>query len=487
MERSILDRLEPRIVWTIFEDITKVPRPSKKEGKICQWMENRAEENGISFNEDDVGNILLRKEATPGYEDYPTLVLQAHMDMVCEKTVDTEIDFECDPLKLAVENGYVTAQGTSLGADNGIGMAYGLAALTAEHIDHGPLEVVLTVDEETGLTGAFKMEKEFFSGKYLLNLDSESLGAITIGSAGGGDTHYSLPVTREKKNGWQAIKISIQGLKGGHSGVEIHLPRLNAIKTLLEGVLSLKRRGNVRLHSIEGGSVHNAIPREATFTVLVPENEKSMAMRTLRQWKISTVQEAHHHEPNIQIDIAESNETNMLLESHSDDLCMFLNEIPYGVLAFSDEIEGLVQTSNNLAIVETGEDTIEVHVSSRSSVDKELEKLRAQLRQLGETYGATVKQEEAYPGWHPDPDAPFVQTVKQIYENVMKKEVALKAVHGGLECGLFSRFDPALQIVSIGPEIKDAHTPEERVSIESVAILWKVITRIIENMGMLER
>ena len=484
MEKRILDELEPKIVWNVFEDITKIPHPSKKEGKICHWIKEWAKKYNVSMKKDEIGNILLTEEATPGCEEYPTLVLQAHMDMVCQKSSETKIDFDNDPLKIKIVDDYVTAEGTTLGADNGIGMAYGMAAVISKDINHGSLEVVLTVDEETGLTGAFEMQKGFFSGKYLLNLDSETLGEITISSAGGGDTHYGLPVNREEKKGWKAIRVSVDGLKGGHSGMDIHLPRLNAIKVVITGILHLKNKMDLLVSSINGGSVHNAIPREVVCDLSVPKEKRDEAVKVLEEWKMKTLSE-EQNEQGMRIAISKIDETNTLTKEQSNSICSLLHEIPHGPISFSKEIEGLVQTSNNLAVVKSSEDKIDIFLSSRSSINEELEELREKLKILGEKYGADVTQEEAYPGWKPDLDSPFLALVKSSYEEILKKEVSLKAIHAGLECGLLLRLDPELQVVSIGPEIKDVHTPNELVYIKSVETVWNVVRKIIENMGAL--
>jgi len=486
MKKRVLEDLEPKLVWHIFEEITRVPHPSKKEKKLREWIKKWAEEHRIPFKEDDAGNILLMKEATSGCEDYPTLVIQAHMDMVCQKTPDTVIDFENDPLKIRIVDDYVTAEGTTLGADDGIGVAYGMASLISEELKHGPLEVLLTVDEETGLTGAFNMKKGFFTGKYLLNVDSEELGKITIGSAGGGETHYTIPLNFEKKKGWRGIRLSIKGLRGGHSGVDIHLPRLNAIKVAVSGAIFLRERINLLLRVINGGTLHNVIPTEAVCEFLVPEEKIEEAINLLENWENDIISKEREKEPDMKIEISEISEEMALTEKKTESILDLLNKIPHGPLAFSKKMEGLVQTSNNLAVVRSDKGKIEIFLSSRSSVDKELEDLRKKLKILGEKYGATVEQDEAYPGWQPDPNSPFLGLVKKTYEDVLKKEVSLKAIHGGLECGMFLRLDPELQIVSIGPEIKDVHTPEERVYIESVGVLWEVIKGIIENMGGLK-
>jgi len=482
MEKKVLDGLEPKIVWNIFEDITRIPRPSKKEGKIRQWVKEWAKEHGVPVKEDDVGNILLIGKAAPGCEGYPTLALQAHMDMVCQKTPETKIDFESDPLKIKIVDDRVTAEGTSLGADNGIGMAYGMAAMISKGLKHGPLEVVLTVDEETGLTGAFGMEPGFFSGKYLLNVDSEALGEITISSAGGGGTQYTLPVTREKREDRKAIRLAISGLASGHSGVDIHLPRLNAIKVALAGLLELKSM-DLLISRFDGGSVGNAIPKEAECDFLVPTDKKDEAIKILEKWR--TLTEEQRNEPNMKIVVSEIDEIEAYTREQSEGICDLLSKVPHGPISWSKQIEGLVQTSNNLAIVKSGEDKFEVTLSSRSSVNKELEEFRNKLKLIGEEHGAEVEQGAGYPGWQADPRSPFIALAKSSYESILKREVALKAIHAGLECGLFSKLDPELQICSIGPDIKNPHTPDEVVNIKSVRIVWNTICRIMENMSTL--
>jgi dipeptidase D len=472
---GVLGTLEPANVWQLFEEITQIPRPSKREGKIRHWITQWAEDHQILCKEDDVGNLLLRAEATPGCEAYPTLVLQAHMDMVCQRTADAECDPACEPLSLTIVDGYVTAEGTSLGADNGIGVAYGMAALLADH--HGPLEVVLTVDEETGMTGAFEMKRGFFSGKYLLNLDGEIEGTIIIGSAGGGTTYYTFPRKLKEKTGRTGITIAVKGLRGGHSGVDIYPPRLSAIKTLVEGVDLLKEHMTIFISSIDGGTVHNAIPRCAACTIIVSQEKKDEAVTILKKWRESAFQK---DEPEMKIDISTIDETRAL--SCSDDLLALLREIPYGALSFNEEIDRSVQTSNNLAVVTTGEETVEIIASSRSSVKQELDDLQENLRSLGEMHGAMVTQGSGYPGWEPDHSSPFLALVKQSYETVLNKEVSLEATHGGLECGVLLQLDPDLQAASIGPNITDVHSPRERVQIKSVEMLWHVVTTIIANM-----
>jgi len=480
-----LEQLEPKNIWSIFKDITKVPRASKKEEKIRKWIKNWAEKNNVTIlKEDSAGNILLTKEATKDCEKYPTLVIQAHMDMVCQKEPETKIDFDNDPLELVIDDKIVKAKGTSLGADNGIGMAFGLAALSSDNLLHGPLEVLFTVDEETGLTGAFAIKSGFFSGKYLLNVDSESVGTITISSAGGGGTDFDLPIKFEKYNKMKGILLKISGLQGGHSGVDIDLPRLNAIKIGIDALIQLQQI-EFYLNKMNAGTVHNAIPRDCEIEFLVPEKGFKKIKKILTAWKEQTIKIGRKTEPNLKIEIIESLTNDGLPQTITNSVVSLLNEIFHGPISFSKEIPGLVQTSNNLAVVKTTNEKIHIHVSTRSSVEEELQTAREVLKTLGEKYSFKITFDEAYPGWKPDPNSSFILMVKKLYEEVVEKKVELQAIHGGLECGLFSALDSELQIASIGPNIKNAHSPDEYVEIESVNILWNIIKKVIENMGTL--
>jgi dipeptidase D len=480
---GVLQDLEPHSVWTIFEEITSVPRPSKKEQKIRQWITQWAQKNNLTYKEDNVGNILLWKEGTD--VSNPTLILQAHMDMVCQKDPHVEIDFETDPIPVKIADDYVTAEGTSLGADNGIGMAYALAALTDSHLQHGPLEVLLTVDEETGLNGAFNIATGFFTGKYLLNLDWEKIGEIIVSSAGGGNITYSIPYEHADITGYCGIYMAVEGLQGGHSGLDIHLPRLNAIKVLIEGIAHIKKDTNLLITSIQGGTASNSIPREGECIFMVSQTEKNNVLSSLNTWKNETIARERDAEPDINIIISETEEPSCLSPEKSDALYALLSEIPHGPLSYNEDIEGLVQTSNNLGVVTTPEDTIEVTMHSRSSVRKELEDLRNQLHTLGTAHGAQVIMGNTYPGWKSNPQTPFLSYIKNIYKSVYPS-VTITGVHAGLECGVLSGLDPQLQLASLGPEIENAHTPRERVNIESVEIMWNVIKEIIQNMRSLQ-
>jgi dipeptidase D len=480
-----ISNLEPKIVWEIFEQITQVPRPSKKEEKIRAWVKEWAKKNDVEVKkEDKVGNLLLAVGATKGCEKYPTLIIQAHLDMVCQKTPDYEIDFENDPLITEIKDDLVIARGTTLGADNGIGMAFGLAALIDKDLKHGPIEVLLTVDEETGLTGALAIKKGFFSGKYLLNVDSEAIGKITISSAGGGDTNFSIPISKKKYKEHIAFEIKISGLSGGHSGVDIDLPKLNAIKVGVDALLNIPS-DNFVLNRLNGGSAHNAIPRDFQFVFLVPSKEKQNALSSLKSWKKKTIEISKEIEKSIEITIKEVEEDTGFTKEQTKAIIGVLEEINHGPLTYSKEIVGLVQTSSNLAVVKEEDKAVNINVSTRSSDNEELEKVRVELTTIGEKYGAKVTLEEAYPGWKPQPDSPFLHLVKKHYQEVTQSDIKLEAIHAGLECGLFVALDADLQVASIGPNIGNAHSPDEYLEIASVDILWNVIKKIIENMGSL--
>ncbi|NHK30168.1 MAG: aminoacyl-histidine dipeptidase [Asgard group archaeon] len=482
MSQKLLSHLEPKIVWSIFEDITKVPRPSKKEEKIRKWIKNWAKENEIkTIKEDKVGNILLAIDASPECKKYPTLILQAHMDMVCQKELDVDIDFDNDPIEIILEDDIVKANRTSLGADNGIGMAFALAALIDEDLKHGPIEVLLTVDEETGLTGAFAVKPGFFSGNYLLNVDSEEIGKITISSAGGGGTDFDIPIKFEEKMNHISVKLIISGLLGGHSGVDIDLPRLNAIKIGIDALTSISDK--IHFNSISAGSVHNAIPRDFTCEFLVEKESEKAIMTHLKHWKKNTLSIAKASEPNISIEIKKGKSIKAIDNKISQTILNLLLDIKHGPHTYSKEITGLVQTSSNLATVQTLKNKITIHVSTRSSVNEELEFTRNELKNIAKKYNVKVTLDEAYPGWKPTPDAPFVQMIKKSYEEVIGKPVGLEAIHGGLECGLFVALNPELQVSSIGANIKNAHSPDEYVEIASVKTLYDVIKKVIENMG----
>jgi len=475
-----LSELEPEIVWGIFEEITRIPRCSGKEQGVQSWIKKWARDNGVSFSKDEVGNVLLTREASPGCEGYPTLTLQGHQDMVCEKTVDSLHDFETDPIPVRVEGGAISADGTTLGADNGIGMAIAMATMIEPSLgNHGKIEVLLTVEEETGLTGAIKMQEGFFTGKRMINLDSEELGVIIVGSAGGGGTRYTIPVELEEAQSWEGVKLEVSGLLGGHSGVDIHLPRISANKLIGDGLKAVKDEMPLRIMHIEGGTRGNAIARSAHCDFLVPKGYSAQAMEILKKWEDQTDRSI---EKGLKISYSGIPAGKSFSEEASATVIGIITEVHQGPFSWSEDIEGLVQTSNNLGIVRTEEDKVLIPISSRSSVPEDLDKNRAILKSLGEKYGAQVEQRPGYPGWKADVRSRFLGLVSRSYGEVLGREPKVTAIHAGLECGFLSRFDPDLKIVSIGPDIRHPHSPQELVDIESVGVLWEVVKRVAEDL-----
>ncbi|MHA1449539.1 MAG: beta-Ala-His dipeptidase [Candidatus Hodarchaeales archaeon] len=486
MNELILSALEPGIVWELFEKISAIPRKSKHEEKIRQWLIDWANENSIDYSVDDTGNVLLRREATKGYEDYPVVILQAHMDMVCVKTPESPHDFSKDPIPLIIKDGVVTADGTSLGADNGIGMAIALACLVDPDIERGPIEVLMTVDEETGLTGAFGLKKGFFTGKYLINVDSEDIGEITISSAGGGDSHVELHPEKKSFDNHQAKRIEVRGLKGGHSGVDIHLPLLNSIKVITSILKDIGTAASIAIKKLEGGSAHNAIPRSAECVFLYDTEKSNTIQQSFDRW-MSGIDKYLQDEPDLQVTLEEweISDSKAITFDKSSTIIKLLDELPHGVISYSKDIDGLVETSNNLATVNYNTDSgnLRINLSIRSAKDSELDRVRDEIRTIGEKFGAKVTASPSYPGWEPETDSPFLKLVKNAYERVYGTEIKLRAIHAGLETGLFKKIDPSIQLVSIGPTITSPHSPDERLAIKDVAIIWNTIKLVLKEFN----
>jgi len=485
MERETLERLEPSVIWSLFEEIIRIPRCSGGEERIRAWVLRWAERNGVQAKADQGGNVLLSAPAAPGCEDYPTLVLQAHLDMVCAAEPGLSFDFARDPIPVQIEGQAVTARGTTLGADNGIGIAFALAALADRGLHHGPLEALFTVNEENGFTGAFALRPDFFTGSCLINLDSEDLGQITIGSAGGEFTDYLLPVNLQESRGEQGLELAVEGLQGGHSGMQIHLPRMNAIKTVADGLRSLEAEIGLRVCRFDGGAAPNAIPAAARCTFLVPAGDAAEASRLLEHWRERTLRAGRDREPGLRIEIRQSADRQGWSEGESARLLGLLEEIPQGPLAFSREVEGLVETSNNLGVVRSKAKEVEVLANCRSSVRESLDELSRRLRSIGERHDARVRQHDRYPAWTANPASPFNLLVKEEYEAVLHRPVELKAYHAGLECGVFKGIAPELEIASLGPTLKNVHAAGELVEIPSVGIVWEVLRRVIEGLKRL--
>lgn len=478
--------LNPKGIFHYFNEICKVPRPSKKEEKILAYLKQFAEEHQLEYQQDKIGNLLIKKEATAGKEKLKTIILQSHVDMVCEKNREVEHDFDKDAIIPVVDGEWLKAKGTTLGADNGIGVATQLAILAADDIKHGPIECLFTVDEETALTGAFHLEKGFLSGDILLNLDSEDEGEIFIGCAGGIDSvaNYSYKEIDIPTN-FFFFKVEVKGLTGGHSGGDIHLGRGNANKILNRFLSQSLEKHDLYVCEIEGGNLRNAIPREAHAICAIPNDENKHNIRAELNIYMAEIEE--------ELGIIEPNFT-MTLESVSAqpkaidretiaNLVKSLYAVHHGVYSMSQDIPGLVETSSNLASIKMMEgNKIKVETSQRSSITSSRDDMAKTVRSALELGGAEVTHRSAYPGWKPNTHSPILEVAEASYERLFGKKAAVKAIHAGLECGLFLDKYPQLDMISFGPTMRGVHSPDERLHIPSVDTFWKHLLDILEHI-----
>ncbi|WP_321286734.1 aminoacyl-histidine dipeptidase [uncultured Sunxiuqinia sp.] len=481
-----LEGLTPQPLWNYFEEICQVPRPSKKEEKIRRFLLEFAAANGLAAKTDSIGNVLISKLATLGKENVPMVVLQSHMDMVCEKNSDKVFNFETDAIVPVVDGEWVKADGTTLGADDGIGIAAQLAILTSRDISHGPIECLITVDEETGLSGAFALQTGFLTGKILLNLDSEDDGELFIGCAGGIDTLGTLTVEREKTPGKSfAMKIMVKGLMGGHSGDDIHKGRGNAIKILTRFLWQAVHQFGVRIADFDGGNLRNAIAREATATVIVPNVQKEQLVAEINMFSADVEFEYERTEPNLVVDQSSTVlPAKVLTQGSQQKLLNLLYACPHGVLEMSTRMEDMVETSTNLASVKFLDDTrLLITTSQRSEIESRKYYASEMVRSSFELAGAEVKTSDGYPGWAPNPASPIVKVAVDSYVKLFDEKPIVRSIHAGLECGLFLEKYPELDMVSIGPTIKGAHSPDEKINIKTVDKFWKHLVDILENIS----
>ncbi len=480
----MLEHLNPSEVWKYFEEILSIPRPSKKEEKIIAYLEDFAEKHKLNYKKDKAGNILISKPATKGMESKQTVVLQSHVDMVCEKNSTSSHDFEKDPIIPVIDGDWVKAKDTTLGADNGIGVAIQLAILASDNISHGPIECLFTVDEETGLTGAFALEKNFFEGNILLNLDSEDEGEIFIGCAGGKDTVAKLKFEKKKAPGKQIpLTISVTGLRGGHSGDDIHKGYANAIKLLVRILYHIYNQYGLKLSSIDGGNLRNAIPREAFATFYVTHEKVNKVKSDVVHFFELFKEEYKHTEPNLSVTILEAEPAEYVIDKRTFPKLLYsLYSCPHGVIAWSQDMPGLVETSTNLASVKIKKNYIEITTSQRSSVDSAKTDIANMVASVFQLAGAEVKQGNGYPGWKPNPKSEILKIAKRAYRDLFDKDAKVKAIHAGLECGLFLEKYPQLDMISIGPTIRSVHSPDEKLHIPSVNDFWKFLLEILRNI-----
>lgn len=479
--------LKPAGVFRYFEEICQVPRPSKKEEKIIAYLKAFGEKHHLETNVDEAGNVLIKKPATPGKENLKTVVLQSHIDMVCEKNNDVKHDFLTDPIETEIDGEWLKAKGTTLGADNGIGVATELAILAADDIEHGPLECLFTVDEETGLTGAFALKEGFISGDILLNLDSEDEGEMYIGCAGGIDTVAQFKYKNERvPEGYFFCKVTIKGLKGGHSGGDIHLGRGNANK-ILNRFLSLMGRtyeNHFHLCEFNGGNLRNAIPREAYATFAVPETHKHDVRTALNVFTAEIENELAVVEPDLKIILESETPREYAIDATTTfNLIRGLYACPHGVYAMSQDIPGLVETSTNLASVKMKEDNvIRIETSQRSSILSSRDDMASTVRAAFSLAGAELSWGKGYPGWKPNPHSGILKVAIDSYQRLFGIEPKVKAIHAGLECGLFLDKYPALDMISFGPTLTGVHSPDERMLIPTVDKFWKHLLDILANV-----
>ncbi len=476
--------LTPRPVWDFFEQITRIPRPSKHEEKVRDYLVDFAKKRGLAHRVDKTGNVLITK---PGTTNAPAVVLQSHMDMVCEKNAGVQFDFLKDPIRVKVDGGWVRAEGTTLGADDGIGIAAALAVLDAKELKHGTIEALFTVDEETGLTGAFGLGRGMLTAKYLINLDSEDEGEIFIGCAGGVDTVATFSYVHEATpDGHAYFRVGISGLKGGHSGDNINDGLANSNKLLARLLWLATDKLDMRLGAIDGGNLRNAIPREASAVVGVPQHLAAKFRKLYRETAAACKQEFAVTEPDMVFNIREvlHAEVGHVIDRKTQ--AALLNAIqgaPNGVLAMSRAMPGLVETSTNLASVKHGEGShIVVTSSQRSSMESAKWDAARSVESVFRLAGASVTHSEGYPGWAPNPDSPLLDLTVKGYKELFGTEPKVRAIHAGLECGLFLEKHPDLDMVSFGPTLRGVHSPDERLEIPTVDKFWKLLVYVIENL-----
>lgn len=482
MKVSVFYGLEPKVVWQFFEQICSIPHPSKKEEKIAQWIVDFAKERDLDCKKDRAGNILISKPATMGYGLKPSIILQSHMDMVCEKNREVEHDFDNDPIIPYVENGWIKARGTTLGADNGIGVAMQLAVLASDDVIHGPLECLFTVDEETGLTGAFGLEKGFFKSKYLINLDSEGWKEIFIGCAGGRGTTAEFEYIKEPlPEGTEFFQISVTGLKGGHSGDEIHKGIGNSIKIINRLLMYAAEKYDARVATLEGGNLHNAIPREAFATICVPAVHSAYFKNYVAQFESIIRNELSIKAPDLKIRVEKAEKPEFVIDLNAQtNLLRALSACPHGELAWSVAIPDLVETSTNLATVKM-KDKIVVGTSQRSSIESAIENVVSMVRSVFLLAGAKVSSSEGYPGWEPKLDSAILKVTSDSFRRLFHEEPEVKAIHAGLECGLIGKKYPGIDMVSIGPTLQNVHSPDEKLEIKSTQLCWEWLLDILKS------
>ena len=478
-----LSGIEPAAIWKHFENLTNIPRPSKKEIKAAEYVKEFGEKLGLETKMDNTGNVVIKKPATPGYEDRKGIILQGHIDMVPQKNNDKDHDFEKDPIDAYIDGEWVTADGTTLGADNGVGVSAGMAVLEDESLEHGPIEVLVTMDEETGMTGASGLEKGMLDGEIMMNLDSEDEGDIYIGCAGGLETISNFEYNQEKvPSKMSAYKLNVKGLRGGHSGLDINLGRANAIKLLNRLMWETQNNYGLRISSFEAGNIRNAIPREGEAVVVVPENEATNFENFVKDFENTVQGEFSTPDPDVSICAEKTDMPNKVVEE--DKQKAILNAVygcPNGVMSYIDDMPEVVETSTSMGIGFIKDGKAEFRTLQRSSVDSRKKDLANMIRSVFELAGANVEHIGEYPGWDPDVNSPILKTAKEVYQNRFGETPEVKVIHAGLECGIIKSKYPHLDAISFGPTISFPHSPDEKINIETTQKFWNLLVDTLKQ------
>ena len=484
MNANDIRQLEPKALWQNFYNITQVPRPSGKKDEIGAFLESFGKSLGLETLRDEIGNVLIRKPATPGFENRKAVVLQAHMDMVPQKNSHVSHNFETDPINAYIDGDWVTAHDTTLGADNGIGLAASMTVLQSTDIKHPAIEMFVTVDEETGMFGAFGLQPNVLKGDILINMDSEDEGELYVGCAGGVNADISFLYKEEAiPEGDVVLKISLTGLKGGHSGVDIILQRANANKLIFRFLKVAVAEYEARLVSIDGGSLRNAIPREAFAVITVPADGVDELVDFVKECEELFFEEYKSVEDNItlfadQIDLP----TGLMPEEVQDDLINGVTGCPNGVVRFIPELPTVVETSNNLAIIKSDGSSIQIRCLLRSSVESRKEELTSMVESVFLLAGAKVEFTGGYPGWKPNLDSPILKEMTRVYENKFAKTPKVMIIHAGLECVILGTHYPHMYMISFGPTIRFPHSPDEKVNVPTVVKFWDYLLAVLENI-----
>ena len=482
MTPALVD-LEPKAVWKHFDALAAIPRASGKEAAAREYVVGQAKKLGLEAVQDAAGNVVVRKPARPGRENAPISVLQGHLDMVCEKNEGTPHNFDTDPIRIVRDGDWLKADGTTLGSDNGVGVAAALAVMESDEIAHGPLEFVFTIDEETGLTGASEFPNNVLKSKYFLNLDGEEKGTLCIGCSGGLNTTARRKVSFRAPTGNAAWRIKVSGLRGGHSGVDIHQGRGNALRILGRVLQGLFDRMAIEVADLKGGSARNAIPREASAIVVADAASEEELKSAVAAFESAARTDLGGFDPGLQITVEIADRPERVLDINDAKRAVdLLASLHHGVLAMSPDVPGLVQTSTNLAIAGIKGDQIEISTSQRSAIESSKQGAGRMVETVCRLAGFEVEHGGGYPGWKPEPNSEIVQKLQAVHEKMFGKKAELVAMHAGLECGVIGDKYPGMQLISFGPQIENPHSPIERVEISSVDTFWKYLRAVLESI-----